>query len=76
MTTVRPPLVPMPDAFTVTIGLPPVMHHPGAEPHTGFRLRACDCGHWQAANYGVTLQPNWHWCVVDDVRRFVYWKRS
>jgi hypothetical protein len=66
----------LPDPFALSISLPPVMHHPGLEPHTGSRSRACECGHAQYAPYGEGFVPNWHWCPESEPRRFVYWKKS
>lgn len=70
MTKVREP-VPLPEPFVLSISCPPVMHH------ETYRSRACDCGYWQAAVYGVTLPADTHTCITEDgTRRIVHWKRT
>jgi hypothetical protein len=68
--------IPLPEPFTLDISLPSVVHHPGNEPGTGERSRACECGFAQYAPYGEGFVPAWHWCPDSAPRRFVYWKKS
>jgi hypothetical protein len=66
------PEVLMPDPFELSISRPSVMHHPGYG-----RTRACSCGHYQFAQYGITMPPDTHICTTEDgTRRIVHWKRT